>query len=144
MTASTKPAKKKYLTNKELLTELTICREKGVMSNELARMFMLLVNKYSTKPNWAGYSYIEDMRSCALVVICKNWQQFNPEKSQNPFAFFTQVIKNEFCAYINREKKTTSIKDTLMKEAGLSGWGWDDEGSGDSGPVMDVVDLLAE
>jgi hypothetical protein len=109
-----------YLTNKELLAEVISSKEKGVMSNNLAQMLTLLCDRYSRKGNFASYTYIDDMRAFAMLMLCKTWASFNPEKSNNPFAYFSQCIKNSFIQFLNQEKKQRNIRDSLLVEEGLN------------------------
>ena len=103
MTESTKH----YLTNKELLNALKKWKESGSdrVSDELGLMFMKLVDRYLNHPNWRGYpaSQKEDMRGEALCLLIKYAKNFDPEKSSNPFAYFTQICKNAFIGVIKKE-----------------------------------------
>ena len=51
--------------------------------------------------------------------LVKSWKSFNPEKSQNPFAYFTSCIHNSFLQYLNQERKHRNIRDALLIEHGL-------------------------
>lgn len=117
-----KPAKKavNYLNNKDLLAEVISSKDKGEMTDKLAHMLTLLTARYATKSNVAAYSYNEDMQSYALMMLCKTWKSFNPAKSENPFAFFTQCIKNSFRQYLNIEKRHRDIRDQLLVDVGMS------------------------
>lgn len=108
-----------YLNNRDLLAQVVHCQQTGKMSNELVKMLTLLVERYSTKGNLAGYSYIEDMRSHAMVNLVTAWKKFNPEKSNNPFAFFTECVKNSFNQYLNYEDKESTAKNELLIAYGL-------------------------
>lgn len=120
--------KTNYLSNKNLLQEVIASKEQSQMSDELAKMLMLLVAKYGKKGNWAGYTYNEDMQGYALMHLMNSWKSFNPEKSNNPFAFFTQCIKNSFIQFLNREKSQRNIRDALMVDAGLDpSWTYQEE-----------------
>jgi hypothetical protein len=117
------PAKRKakyYLTNADLLPAVLESIKVGRITDKLARMLMLLTDRYSRKANFVGYSYREDMVSAALINLCQNQNalKFNPEKSSNPFAFYTTAIKNSFLQYMLEEKKQRYIRDTLLTEAG--------------------------
>lgn len=111
--------KVKYLSNKNMMTQIYISKEQGYMSEELGNMLLLLAKRYSQKPNFCNYSYIDDMISWALVLCCRYWDNFNPEKSQNPFAFFTQIIKNAFIQYLNKESKARELRDALIVDSGM-------------------------
>lgn len=86
----------------------------GRMSNTLARMFMLIVERYSRRGNWRNYSYNDEMRSLALVQLSQIGLQFDEAKSDNPFAFYTTVIKNCFTRIVNLERRNQNIRDDLM------------------------------
>jgi len=112
--------KKNYINNKDLLAEVIKSKEQGKMTDKFAHMMMLLVKRYSAQGCYAGYTYIDDMESYALLTVCKVWNSFNPEKSSNPFAYFTQTIKRAFWQYLYQEEKHRDIRDEmLMKEGEL-------------------------
>lgn len=107
-----------YLKNAELLAEVIKCKEAGKISNTLAKMLHMLTSRYATKPNFSGYTYIDDMVAEALADLCKNALKFKPERSSNPFAFYTQCIHNSFLGYLNNEKKHRRIRDAMLVEIG--------------------------
>lgn len=109
---------KYYLTNADLLPAVLEAKKHGKITDKLARMLMLLTDRYSRKANFNGYSFREDMVSAALINLVQNALKFNPEKSSNPFAFYTTAIKNSFLQYMLDEKKQRFIRDTLLVEAG--------------------------
>lgn len=117
---STKPKKAVYLTNKELLAEVINAKSQGVMTNKLAGMLMMLTKKYAKKGNFVNYSYNEDMVSYALMMLVRTWASFKPEKSSNPFAFYTQCIKNSFVQYLNHEKRQRNVRDVLLIDQGMN------------------------
>jgi len=112
--------KGKYLNNKELLAEVKISKQKGAMTDKLAKMLMLLCMKYAKKGNFVNYSYNDDMQAFAALMLVKTWNAFDPEKSDNPFAFFTQCIHHSFIQFLNQEKRQRNIKDELLVNQGLS------------------------
>ena len=118
-----------YLNNKELLAELKISNENGKMTDALAKMLQKLCARYSTRGNFANYTYLDDMQSYAMMMIVRTWKSFDATKGSNPFAFFTQCIKNSFIQYLNQEKKHRDVRDMLILQQGLSpsfGFGDDD------------------
>ncbi len=117
--ATTKSGKPIYLKNKDLLEEVKRCKQTGVMSDTLARMLQLLCAKYAKKGNYVNYTYNEDMQAYAMLMLVRTWASFNPEKSSNPFAFYTQCIKHSLIQYLNQEKRHRMIRDTLLVEQGL-------------------------
>jgi DNA-directed RNA polymerase specialized sigma24 family protein len=58
------------------------------------------------------------MVSEAMVDLCKSALKFNPEKSDNPFAFYTTCITNSFFGFLNKEKKHRKIRDQLLIDIG--------------------------
>lgn len=118
MTATPTGEKTFYLKNADLLAEVIKCKEAGKLSNKLAKMLYMLTSRYATKPNFSGYTYIDDMVAEALADLCKNALKFKPERSSNPFAFYTQCIHNSFLGYLNNEKKHRRIRDAMLVEIG--------------------------
>lgn len=90
----------------------------GAMTRKLAKSFMLLVEKYSMRFNWRGYTYVDEMRSQALLQLSQIGLQFDESKSQNPFAYYTAAIDNSFTRILNIEKKNQMIRDDLLIEHG--------------------------
>lgn len=67
-----------------------------------------------------GNTYNEDMQGYAMMMLVRTWNSFNPEKSNNPFAFFTQCIKHSFIQYLNQEKRQRNIRDLLLVDQGMT------------------------
>lgn len=121
MTIQTKPKRKsEYLNNRDLLAEVIKSKSKGEMTNDLAKMLQLLTSKYAKRGNFASYTYNEDMQGYAMLMLVKTWDSFNPEKSENPFAFFTQCIKNSFIQYLNYERRQRDIRDEILVDVGMT------------------------
>lgn len=109
-----------YVTNKQLLPEVLRAKELGRVTDELAKMFMMIAERYSRKSNFVGYSFREDMVSVALINLCANGLKFKPERSSNPFSFYTTMIHNSFLQYMADEKKHRNIRDEMMLEVGAN------------------------
>lgn len=109
----------KYLNNKDLLAQVILSKKNGKMTNELAKMLQLLTLRYGKKGNFANYTYNDDMQSYAMLMIVKTWNGFDPAKSSNPFAWFTQCIKNSFIQYLNYEKRQRDIRDEVLVDSGM-------------------------
>lgn len=110
----------KYLNNRDLLAQVLISKTKDKMSDELAKMLMLLTSRYAKKGNFANYTYNDDFQSYAMLMLVKTWRGFDPAKSSNPFAWFTQCIKNSFIQYLNQEKRQRDIKDEVLINKGMA------------------------
>lgn len=109
-----------YLNNADLLKQIRLSKAEGRMNNELAKMLMLLCERYATKGSYAGYSYNDDMQSYALTSLCKVWATFDCDRGKNPFAYYTQCIKNCFNMYLGTEKKQRIVRDTILVANGMT------------------------
>lgn len=90
----------------------------GNISDKLADMFVVLVNRYSQRSNWRGYTYINEMKGHALLHLVNMGLRFNEHKSDNPFSYYTQAITNSFTRVLNEEKVHQDIRDDLLEELG--------------------------
>ena len=90
----------------------------GRISNRLADMYMKLIIRYGTKPNWRGYSYLDEMIANALLQFAAVALKFNEAKSANPFAWYTTVASNSFKGTLKTEKKNQNIRDDLLIQGG--------------------------
>ena len=91
----------------------------GKITDNLARMFMKLCERYATRANWRGYTYNDEMQSQALMQLSQIGLQFDESKSENPFAYYTAAITNSFTRILNIEKKNQNLRDDLLQEAGV-------------------------
>ena len=92
----------------------------GKTSDNLARMYIKLCERYSMRGNWRGYTYVDEMRGQALLQLAQIGLQFNELKSNNPFAYYTAAINNSFTRVLNLEKRSQNIRDDLLEEEGLN------------------------
>jgi len=117
----TKPRKKNYVNNKDLYEALIAykgrIKEAEDSGDEIPRVpdyigkcIYQIATRLATKPNFSGYSYKEDMISDGIENCLQYINNFNPEKSQNPFAYFTQIIWFAFLRRIQKEKKQMYIR----------------------------------
>lgn len=111
---------KNYLSKKELLLSYAESKLLGKMSDSFARKLQLLTSKYARSARWGRYTFNDDMQSYAMMMLVKTWKAFDPEKSNNPFAFYTQCVKNSFIQYWNQEKRQRTIRDELLVDQGLT------------------------
>jgi hypothetical protein len=98
----------------------TFSQEHGKVTNRLALMFLTLVDRYSRRSNWRGYSYLDEMRGQALLQLSQVGLQFDEAKSENPFAFYTTTVKNAFTKILNTEKRNQTIRDDILIDSGNS------------------------
>lgn len=117
-----------YLSNKDLMAAVKEAKQLGYMTDKLARMLQRLCAKYGKKGNFGGYSFNEDMQAYAMMQLVSTWDRFDPDKSNNPFAFYTQCIKNSFIQQLNKEKKHRLIRDKMLIDQGMNpSFGFDTE-----------------
>ena len=120
-----------YVNNKEFLAALIKYREdkeialvKGLPKPPIPRYigecFLKIANHLSFKPNFVNYMFKEDMISDGIENCVQYIHNFNPEKSQNPFAYFTQIIHYAFLRRIQREKRQLEIKNKIIERSGYS------------------------
>ena len=127
-------AKKKtihYVDNKKFL-EAIIERKQSVreaeelgetkpqVSNYLGECILKIANHLSYRPNFINYTYRDEMISDGIENSLMYIDNFDPEKSRNPFAYFTQIIYFAFVRRITKEKKQQKIKDKLLKTSNIS------------------------
>jgi len=111
---------KDYLSNKEMFAEIIKCQGEGIISDKLGKMFVLLCKHYATKPNFSGYTYVDEMVASGITSCCVAFNKFDGEKSKNPFAYFTMVVHHSFLQILNKEKNHQNIRDSLLLEAELN------------------------
>lgn len=109
-----------YVTNAQLLEAIAEAKKGGKLTNRLAQYLHMIAERYSFSSSFGGYSFREDMVSFALVNLCANWHKFDPEKSDNPFAFYTTAVYRSFLQYLSEEKKQRDIRDELLIDAGAN------------------------
>lgn len=114
--------KKFYVTNAQLLEGFHASKAAGKLTNEMAKYLMMVAEKYSYHPWFAGYSFREDMVCTAVVNLCVNWHKFDPNKSEspNPFSYYTTSCYRSFLSYIDAERRERDIRDELLVEAGAN------------------------
>lgn len=95
-------------------------KDHGQITNKLARMYMMLCEKYAMKFNWRGYTYNDEMKASAVLQLTYVGLRFNEAKSANPFAYYTAAITNSFCRVLNTEKRNQNIRDDILEINGLN------------------------
>jgi DNA-directed RNA polymerase specialized sigma subunit len=112
---------KNYINNADLLKEIELSRTAGKMTNNLTLMLTELCNRYAKHKDYVRvFSYDEDMKAFGMMTIVKVWRSFDPAKSNNPFSYFTQILRHAFYQYLNQEKKQREIKDEVLVSMGMN------------------------
>ena len=92
---------------------------KPQITNYLGECILKIANHLSYRPNFINYTYRDEMISDGIENSLQYIDNFDPEKSKNPFAYFTQIIYFAFVRRITREKKQSKIKDRLLKRSNI-------------------------
>lgn len=114
-----KKKNKNYLDKKEFHNEAVKCIESGKLSDELCKMYMLLVKNFVRKGSLHGYSFSEEFEGDAILMFVKNWKQYNPERGGQAFSYFTSFVMNAARQKLNSEKRQRKIRDKLLVSIGL-------------------------
>ena len=128
--ATDKKKKPHYVNNKEFLQAMVewkaSVREaeandepKPQVTNYIGECFLKIANHLSYRPNFINYTYREEMISDGIENCLQYINNFDPDKSKNPFAYFTQIIYFAFVRRITKEKKQSQIKDKLLKTSNI-------------------------
>ena len=120
-----------YVNNKEFLIAIVEYKAmvrralengepKPRITNYLGECFLKIATHLSYKPNFVNYMFKDDM-ICDGIENCVQYiNNFDPEKSSNPFAYFTQIIHYAFLRRIQKEKKQLEIKSKIIERSGYS------------------------
>ena len=124
---------KHYVKNADILKEIYTFKEtckynekgkyikdSGRIHHELGRMIMIISKGLCSKGNYSGYTWTDDMIAEGILTVCKYLHNFDPEKSNNPFAYITQICNNTFKSYIKGQKRHSVIKNTLYQEHNMN------------------------
>ena len=117
-----------YVNNKEFLAAMVEYRKsvnrakrkkqpKPPVTDYIGSCFLKIANHLSYRPNFINYTYRDDMISDGIENCLQYLDNFNPDKSNNPFAYFTQIIYYAFIRRIQKEKKQTTIKQKMIADS---------------------------
>ena len=123
-----KKKNKHYVDNAKFLEAMkeykTLCedakkndKDKPLVTNYIGGCFLKIANHLSYRPNFINYTYRDDMISDGIENCLQYLDNFDPEKSKNPFAYFTQIIYYAFIRRIQKEKKQVEIKQKLLHDS---------------------------
>ena len=133
MTGTKKSKSTHYVDNKKFLAamiefkELYNIAEKNKeeyppVSDYIGECFLKIATHLSYRPNFINYTYRDDMISDGIENCLQYVHNFNPEKSNNPFAYFTQIIYYAFLRRIAKEKKQTHVKNKIIQNTNYQSW----------------------
>ena len=120
--------KEHYVNNKEFLQAMIDYRKsvnkakrekrnKPPVTDYIGSCFLKIANHLSYRPNFINYTFRDDMISDCIENCLQYLDNFNPKTSNNPFAYFTQIIYYAFVRRIQKEKKQVTIKNRLITES---------------------------
>lgn len=150
-----KRRKNNFIDNKEFYsamveykTKVNKAREEGLERKDwppipryIGKCFLDIAEHLSMRPNFSNYIYRQDMVMDAVencVVYCYN---FDPEKSKNPFSYFTQVCWYAFIRRISKEKKQIEICDKIISKSGFEEF-FEGDQMGTSSEFNSIKDLV--
>ena len=126
------PKKKEhYLNNTEFLAELEKYRAKVQrakeagqpkprVNNYIGGCFLKIATHLSYRPNFINYMYKDDMVCDGIENCIQYIDNFDPAKSKNPFAYFTQIVYFAFLRRIAKEKRQMEIRDKIIEKSGAT------------------------
>lgn len=104
----------------EMKAKVKYAEENGLpkpqVSNYIGECILKIATHLSYKPNFINYSYRDDMILDGVENCIQYIDNFDPTKSNNPFAYFTQIIYYAFLRRIAKEKKQSYIKGKLIQD----------------------------
>ena len=120
--------KEHYVNNKEFLLAMINYKKavnkakrekkpKPPVTDYIGSCFLKIANHLSYRPNFINYTFRDDMISDGIENCLQYLDNFNPKTSNNPFAYFTQIIYYAFVRRIQKEKKQVTIKNRLITES---------------------------
>ena len=89
--------------------------QKPPVTNYIGECFLKIANHLSYRPNFINYTFRDDMIADGIENCLQYVHNFNPDKSNNPFAYFTQIIYYAFLRRIQKEKKQAHVKNKLIE-----------------------------
>ena len=114
-------------------------KPRPIVPTYIGKCIMQIANRLSHKPNFINYSFREEMISDGIENCLQYIDNFNPDKSKNPFAYFTQIIYFAFLRRIEKEKKNLYVKYKLTEEVNVHQQTSDRQGHDDGVDFNDGV-----
>ena len=99
----------------------SFCTEHGRLTDKLGIYISRIVDRYGRRGNLRGYSYLDDMKSEVTLHLVNKILKFDETQSNNPFAYVTRIVENNFKRAITNEKRHQNLRDALLESAGFTG-----------------------
>ena len=115
-----------YIDNKDFLVKISAYRESRIeaeesgeerprVTNYIGECFVKIANHLAYKSNFVNYTFRDEMILDGIENCLTYMDNFNPEKSSNPFAYFTQITYYAFIRRIQKEKRQMETKFKYIK-----------------------------
>ena len=153
----TAPKKKQhYVNNADVLAAIVkqkemvmIAEEQGLpkprVNNYIGGCFLKIATHLSYRPNFINYMYKDDMVCDGIENCIQYIDNFDPAKSKNPFAYFTQIVYYAFLRRIAKEKRQMDIKDKILEKSGYDHvFSVDGDGHTDYNQIKNRVEMNAK
>ena len=95
---------------------------KPQVTNYIGECFLKIATHLSYRPNFINYTYRDEMIADGIENCLQYCSNFDPEKSKNPFAYFTQIIYYAFLRRIAKEKKQTHVRNKIIESVSYQSW----------------------
>ena len=148
-----KKEKQHYVNNADFLAAIIKYKEKvknaeeqGLpkprVNNYIGGCFLKIATHLSYRPNFINYMYKDDMVCDGIENCIQYIDNFDPAKSKNPFAYFTQIVYYAFLRRIAKEKRQMDIKDKILEKSGYDHvFSVDGEASADYTQIKNRVEM---
>ena len=97
-------------------------KERPPITSYIGESFLKIATHLSYRPNFINYTYRDEMISDGIENCLQYVANFNAEKSNNPFAYFTQIIYYAFLRRIAKEKKQTHVRNKMIEKCSYESW----------------------
>jgi hypothetical protein len=122
--------KKHYVDNEKFFIEIKKWKQRVIDAREvddpdppsteyMGECFLKISENLAWRPNFINYTFRDDMVSDGIENCLLYAHNFNPEKSKNPFSYFTQIIHHAYIRRITKEKKQMYIKYRVIENEGI-------------------------
>jgi len=148
-----KQKKQHYVDNKQFLEAIIKYKEevdlaekngdpKPRVNNYIGGCFLKIATHLSYRPNFINYMYKDDMVCDGIENCIQYIDNFDPAKSRNPFAYFTQIVYYAFLRRIAKEKRQMDIKDKILEKSGYEHvFSGDGESAADYAQIKNRVEM---
>jgi hypothetical protein len=112
-----------YINKKEFYIEMILSKAKGTLSEKAKSMIYLISENAIEKLRWRFKSNDDllDSKQTAICVMLDKWHNFDPDKYDDPFSYFTEIFKRGAAFGINEIYKKKGDPQNLIKTISING-----------------------